>query len=67
MDIKDPESAAPIRPYRPREYAEKYRLGANLVYAGMKAGQIPSIRIGNNFYIPRGAGDRLMLEGSGQK
>jgi len=48
------------RAYTPKEVAEELRMGINQVYAGIKSGQIPSVRIGNKILVPSLGLDRLL-------
>jgi len=53
--------------YTPDELAEILGLGRTLVYANLKSGKIPAIRIGNRFVIPRsGIAEWLKSSGGGQ-
>ena len=36
---------------KPREFARKYGLAENSVYAGIRSGEIPAIRVGGRFVV----------------
>jgi excisionase family DNA binding protein len=42
------------------EAAKVLRIGRSSAYAGVRSGEIPSIRIGGSLRIPRAALDRLL-------
>ena len=46
--------------YSVRQTAELMGLGLNQTYAGCKSGEIPAIRVGNRWIVPRAALDRLL-------
>ncbi len=45
------------------EAAKKLGIGRNQAYEGVKAGEIPSIRIGGRILVPRAALERLLETG----
>jgi len=42
------------------EAANRLRIGRNQAYEAVRRGEIPSIRIGNSYRIPKAAIDRLL-------
>ena len=51
--------------WEPKEFSEDKDIGLNQVYSGIHSGQIPSIKIGGRYYIPKLAW-RKLLAGEGQ-
>ena len=45
----------------PRETAEALKIGINQAYAGIKSGEIPSIKIGGRILVPVAALERRLL------
>ena len=46
------------------EAARKLGIGRNAAYEGVRAGDIPSIRIGKRLVVPKAALERLLGEGA---
>jgi len=54
------ESVAAPQVLTVREAAEHLRLARNSVYAAIRRGDLPAVRIGKRLLIPRPALDRLL-------
>jgi excisionase family DNA binding protein len=54
---------SPLTPYTPKEAAEILGRNIKSVYEAMHQGQIPSMRVGKLFLIPRPAFDAMLRGG----
>lgn len=57
-------SKSKAQTYSVEEFAELLGIGRNSAYEAIKRNEIPVIKVGRIFRIPKTAGDRLVQEGS---
>jgi hypothetical protein len=48
--------------WSPKEFSDEKNIGVNQVYEAIRANEIPSIRIGNRYFIPKVAWARKLSE-----
>ena len=59
-----PAAASDVAPLSPKEAAEILNVDIKSIYGGMRRGEIPSMRLGRLFLIPRRAFMRLVDGGT---